>query len=670
MSERDNNLVNTRRNTLLTLFSLAWVTIIVSLYYVLHKPFLPEAAINLAPAGGQLLVAWGLISIGGGLGALIFPGDEYHPLARLGLQAALGLGVMGIGMLVVGSTLGVNAPLMWLLFFLTGGVLRRHVVAWWKTWRGFILIWQASGRLERAIAFGVGLIMLSTLITALAPPLKFDALVYHLTLPRAYLDAGRITYVPWLMYWGMPQISEMLYTWAMALAGAEAAVVLGWMFGVLALVGIFGFINQKFNERSAWIALAALMAGFTTAASLAWGYVGWMTMLYGWAFLMTLDRWVTNRSRVDLIMAGVLVGLALGTKYTAGVLLLCGLGVIARFDRKEPLTKLLLSFLLFGVTGVLVSSPWWLKNLVATGNPFYPFLFPAGAVDQLRLVFYQDQPIWGVWHETIFLPIVATLQGLEGTPGFSASIGPLMLALGALSWIGWGQRSENRRSTLKVAAFISVFGLVIWAVASRISGLLIQTRLYLSLFPAFAVLAGAGFDGLNQIKISQVRVGRVAGVFVLLALYLNVFQIGNAVLRQNAPQTVFSISTEEEYLLNNLGWYAWVLESIDELPEGSQALMLWEPRSYYCTPKCTPDEVLDRWYRDVRSHQDSDEILKAWRDDGYTHLLFYREGADFIRDEDSRYQDSDWQFLEQLLASLPAPLGFGDVYALYPLDAP
>ena len=662
--------MNARRNTLLAILSLTWVTIIVSLYYVLHKPISPHAAISLARSGGQLLVAWGLISIAGGLGALILPADEYHSLARLGLQAALGLGFMGIGMLVVGSTLGVSVPLMWLFFLLMGALLWRRVVAWWKTWREFIPIWQASRRIERVIAVGVGIVLLSTLITALAPPLKFDALVYHLTLPRAYLDAGRITYLPWLMYWGMPQIAEMLYTWVMVLAGAEAAVVLGWMFGVLALTGVFGFISQKFNLRSAWIALAALIAGFTTAASLAWGYVGWMTMLYGIAFLMSIDRWVSNRSRKDLILAGVFAGLALGTKYTAGVLLLCGLGVIAWFGRKEPLKKLLLNLLFIGVTVFLLSSPWWLKNIIATGNPFYPFLFPAGAVDQLRMVFYQDQPVWGAWHEAIFLPIMATLQGLEGTPGFSASIGPLLLALGALAWVGWEQRSENQRSTLQIAAFISVFGLVIWAAASRISGLLIQTRLYLSLFPALAVLAGAGFDGLNQIKIPQVRIGRIASVFVLLALYLNVFQISNAVLRQNAPQTIFSILTDEEYLLNNLGWYAWVLESIDELPEGSQVLMLWEPRGFYCTPKCTPDETLDRWYREVRRHQDSEGILQFWRDDGYTHLLFYREGAKFIQGEDSRYQESDWQSLEQMLESLPAPLEFGDVYALYPLAVP
>ncbi len=643
---------------------------VVSLYYVLHKPLTPQLALSIGRAAGQIIVAWGLVSLGGGVGARLYLGNGCHPLARLAVQAALGLGLLSLVVLVVGATLGVGAPLMWFLFLLLGGVFHRQVIAWWRNWGGFFPIWRAAGRLERGIAFGVALILLSTLITALAPPLKFDALVYHLTLPRAYLAAGRITYLPWLMYWGMPQISEMLYTWGMALGGVEAAVVLGWTFGLVALAGIFGLITQRINLPSAWVAVAALLAGFTTAAAMGWGYVGWMTILQGAACLIALDRWVSHHDRKDLLLAGVFAGFALGTKYTAGILLLGGLGVVAWFGRKAPWKRFLLDLFLFGLTVILASSPWLIKNFVATGNPFYPVLFPGGAMDQLRLDFYQDQPLWGGWLEVILLPMTATLRGVEGTPGFSTSVGPLLLALGALAWIGWGKRPHSQRKSLKVAVIISLVGLVTWAVASRFSGLLIQTRLYLTLFPAFALLAGAGFDGLSRIKVPGVRLRRVAGVLALLVLCLTVIQIGSTVLRQNSLQSLLSITIKEEYLLNNLGWYAWVLESIDELPESSQVLMLWEPRSYYCYPKCTPDEVLDRWYLAVRRHRDTGDILQAWRENGYTHLLFYREGADFIRYTDRRYNVADWQLLEEMLAQLPASLEFGDVYTLYPLTSP
>jgi len=133
---------------------------------------------------------------------------------------------------------------------------------------------------------------------------------------------------------------------------------------------------------------------------------------------------------------------------------------------------------------------------------------------------------------------------------------------------------------------------------------------------------------------------------------------------------LFSISSKEDYLLNNLGWYAWVVESIAELPDDSRVLMLWEPRSYYCAPKCVPDEILDRWVREAHGQQDVGEILGEWRDEGFTHILYYRQGAEFITREDGRYQDYHWQLLDALLGELSDPLEFGDVYALYPLTTP
>ena len=183
-------------------------------------------------------------------------------------------------------------------------------------------------------------------------------------------------------------------------------------------------------------------------------------------------------------------------------------------------------------------------------------------------------------------------------------------------------------------------------------------------------MAAVGFDGLSRLSIPQVRLGRVVGLMVLLVLGLNLIHVGDTVLRQNTLNYLFSKATREDYLLNNLSWFAWALESIDELPDESQVIMLWEPRSFYCAPKCIPDEILDRWIRESRGHGDVDRILDLWREEGFTHLLYYRQGTEFIQREDNRYLDADWQLLDALLGELSDPLEFGDVYSLYPLKTP
>jgi hypothetical protein len=77
------------------------------------------------------------------------------------------------------------------------------------------------------------------------------------------------------MFWGMPQTAEMLYTWAMALAGDPAAASLGWAIGVLTLAGMLGFGLQKLDVDAAWVSAACLVSGYTLASALSWSYVDW-----------------------------------------------------------------------------------------------------------------------------------------------------------------------------------------------------------------------------------------------------------------------------------------------------------------------------------------------------------------------------------------------------------
>lgn len=657
---------------------LLWLVVVVSGYYFYHKPLAIAQAVALVRAVGQFAAALALTSAAGGLGARLFPGDGLHPLTRLALQAALGLGLLGLGVLILGSIVGLQPIVWWILLGLLLILNGRVVGMWMKNWLAARAIWQDSGQLGRILAVGVGVLLLATLIVALAPPLKFDTLVYHLAFPRAYLDAGRVIYLPESMLWGMPQLAEMLFTWAMLLAGAESAMALGWCFGVLALAGTWGYIAPRFGARAAWVAVAALLAGYSSATSLAWGYVGWLMVLLGLAFLVILADWRSTDDSRALVMTGIFAGLSLGAKYTAGVLVLIGLGVIVWTARKALLQppsfprmiEKLLNILLFGGVASLVSAPWWIKNALATGNPVYPFFFQSGAMNAFRLTLQQNQPPWGNWQDLVLLPLRATWTGAEGAPGYSASIGPLLLAFGALAWIGYKARSQDQRGILGVATLVAVLGLALWAAAARFSGLLIQTRMYWSLFPAFALLTAAGFDAVERLRFPQVRTGRIAGVFVALVLWLNVFQVGVSTIKMDAPSVVLGILERDEYRLNNLGGYAWAVDSVAKLPAEARVLMLWEPRSFACLPQCIPDETLDRWHLDRNAYENSTAIAQSWRAAGYTHVLYFRLGADFTRASDERYQPEDWLALDQLLAGIPVVEHFGEGYTLYALELP
>lgn len=585
---------------------------------------------------------------------------------------------MGIGILAAGATVGISSVLAWMMLAVLGIFLRKEILAWWRSWRDLYTLWQESDRFGRTVASGIILISGFTLATALAPPLKFDALVYHLSLPQAYLEANRIIYTPQLMFWGMPQMGEMLYTWAVALSGNETAAVLGWICGLLSLIGLAGYVSTRLGTRSAWVSVAALCSGFSLAASLAWAYVDWLVILFGWAFLVVMDCWRQEGKGQHLAVAGAFVGLALGTKYTAGVLLLAGMvSVIVQARSRVGTYGVARALLHFSFWAVLFSLPWWVKNTLATGNPFYPFIFPAGAMNPLRMDLYQNHIPWGSWQDVLLLPWRATVQGMEAAPGYSASIGPLLLALGVLACLYWPALPMNHQSLVSSAAWIALPGLLVWILASRFSEYLIQSRLYFSLFPSLAVLAGAGFTGLVRKSLPGVKLERVAGALILLVFGFNVLEVGVFSLHQGSLELLLGNRSKEAYLSGNLGGFAPAMQAVRELPPESRVLMLWEPRSLYCHPRCFPDEILDRWLNDRYTGSPSNlkhaagrtagAILHSWQEAGYTHLLFYRLGADFVRQEDGRYRPSDWQALEDLFTRLPAPETFGPAYSLFKL---
>ena len=648
-----------------------WLAALVAGYYVIHKPMSPGLAFSLVRLAWQVGIALAIISVAGGIGRRFLSKISLHPLAALALQAGFGFGLLSLAMLAAGYA-GLFKPLFTGLGLLVLGVLFwRDILSWWSNWRALRTLWQSSDWFGRSVGGLVLLILGFTLLTALAPPLKFDALVYHLALPRHYLLAGRMVYVPQIMFWGMPQTAEMLYTWAMSLGGEPAAVVLGWLVGLVALLGLLGLTTDRLGVGPAWASLAALICGFTLSTGLAWGYNDWWVLLFGLGFLISLSLWLEGHSTGLLALAGLFAGIALSTKYTAGILLICG-GVVILWNWKSlgPGFRPLKSLFQFGLPAVLVFVPWLLKNWLATGNPFYPIVFPAGAMSSLRLALYQGGEVWGNWLDFVLLPVRSTLMGIEGGPGYNASIGPLLVGLGLAAVLSWPALDERQRLLVRLSTLVTLTGFLVWMVAGRFSSYLLQPRLYLSFFSALAVLAGAGYAGFSRFNLSGVRLGRVAGFLVLLVLGLNTFETGLQAIKQGAAKAVLGLSTPDQYLADNLGWFGPAMQSLDKLPAGSRVLMLWEARSLYCLPVCEPDEVIDRWLRDLYEGRAStpaspEEILQSWKETGYTHLLFHKLGADFIRSQSPGNQAGDWQALEALLRRLHLVQNFGDTYLLY-----
>ncbi len=655
-----------QRTLFLGLSAIVWLLAVTTAYMVTHKPFTPEQLLGVMILVWRLGLPVALTLLAGGLGMLARPQAlALPPIATAVLAASLGLGAISLYTLAWGSLIGVNAS----LFILPGLailLLRAHIAAWLGLWhKPEAAAHTAITRLMQGI---IVLLAACQMLFALAPPLNFDALTYHFAIPQAYIAQGNIHYIPTLMFWGMPQLAEMLFTLLMLAGGVQAASVLGWLVGLLALAGVWDLARAHFSAPAAWLAAASLLAGETLILSLGSGYVEWVTILYGWGMLAALSAWLGTKQPAPLALAGLCAGLALSSKYTAGVGLLGAGAAVMVFSGSWR--AMLRNALLFGSPALLVFAPWMLKNLLATGSPVYPLLFPTSDFDSIRMAFYNFAPRQPDWSRLLLLPWLATVLGVEKGIGYSASIGPILLGFSPFAWLAWRQAQHPaRRRVLALAAVILLSGFLAWAVGSQVRGLLVQTRLYMVIFPAWALLAAGGFAAISGIASAQVRFGNVAAALAALAMVFVGYETINRTVSADAAGAALGLRSESSYLEHNLGAFPLALDAMRALPDDSRVLMLWETRGFYCQPRCDSDEIIDRWFHDWRTAGNMAAVLDGWRSSGYTHLLLRADGMMFVRneDKDAPYTPADWAAFDNLLNGLLVVQQIGGAYTLYDL---
>lgn len=660
---------NIRREVFILTAVVLWILLVLGGYYIFHKPISTEMLA--APLYALLDIAFMVLftAFSGGLGCRLLKLENLPPLTRSAVQYALGIGIVGLAWFFIGAVGLYYFPVVVLAFAVGIYLLQRDILAWFKSLRSITRTWSQSSRFEKLLAAISFLLLLYQLLLALAPPLKWDALAYHLQLPRQYLAAGRIVFVPENPYWGHPQLVEMLYTLAMSIHRVETAAVLGWSAGVIFLLGLLGYTNTllarirrvSVGVSAGWMAVTAVMAGLTYRSLLGWAYNDHFSALFGLCTLVMLFEWLETRQSKWLLWAGVFCGFALGTKWTSGVLLLAAASAIYLYRRGSWLTRR--DVLVAAAAVVLPVLPWLARNLIVTGNPVYPYFFGTTWFDAARLASANPPNASINWWMHILLPFSSTWAGVDSAAGFSADIGPLLLLFALPGFFLYWRIPQTR--IMGIALGFAAVGM---GIASLRLGHLMQTRLYFAVLPALAIPCGWGWEWLQRQIIQGVRLGRIFSAVVLLVMGLAFWQDSFAVTRAAPLAVTLGSQTGEEYLQRNLGSTITAMRKLEELPEGSRILMLWEPRGLYAPLNAQADLWIDRWRTDRRELSSAEAILSRWREQGFTHLLVYQQGIELIRPQAGQAESEDWSVLNQLLTMLPASEAAGSTYQLYRLE--
>ncbi len=649
----------------LVVLALAWLFAVTFNYYIVHKPFTIENALAIVNALGDVLVAGALFALAAALGRRVTRTVAFTaPLEAIVFQTGLGLGLISFTTFALGLGGLLNRILFWLLLLLASFLLRGE---WLSLWRALPTIQlPIASRFERALALFIAASLGLALLVTLTPTLGWDAQLYHLLEGKIALAQGRIAPPPDILSLSDPSLVEMLYLAAMALKddGAAAPIHLG--FALLTLGALFAFSQRFFSTRVGWVASAILLAVPSFLLVSTWPYNDAALAFYAFGALYAA---VIAKEKLEahwLILAGAFAGLALGMKYTA-LVIPPALIVVLWFSRRR------LAFVHWGLVLIpcaLAAAPWYLRNLVFMGNPVYPFFFGGRFWDAFRGYGYQGFGT-GLANDPLRLlrvPWEATILGQEGKIGYSATIGPVLLACLPLLILVWREiKGKASRSVLRdgLAFIATLYGF--WLVGMAATGSLVQMRLLFPAFPALTLVAAVALDDLPILDLPQFSLARFARWLVALVLGLTLLSQTLDFIVLNPLPYLTGFETRDGYLAQRLtpSGYWDALQFLGRLP-APKVLFLWEPRAYYAPDSATvqPDEILDTFAHLRYQYRDAAGIARALREQGYTYVLLNRWGLDFqLSDAMSGLSLDDVRMLQELTTHYAQ-----QIYGALPLD--
>lgn len=284
-------------------------------------------------------------------------------------RAAGGLAILSYAWLLL-ALAGLLQP--WLAWLLLGvGAVGGALVAL----RGDRPRWvnsraSSTGFLLPAFLAAFGLTVV--LPMALTPPVSTDALVYHLTLPKWYIEAGGLVALPRFALAAFPAQMEMLYAWLLLLGHPGAAKLLHFATG-LAAAGLAGAAAaRRSSPWSGWSAAAVLLTTPVVLLNMSWAWLDAALGLFVLVGTLELLGLAEDPRPGRAVRAGLYWGMALGLKYTAPLYLAVALPVcLWPIPPRSSRRALVAGLVVVAVAAVLVS-PYLVRNALIYGNPTHP----------------------------------------------------------------------------------------------------------------------------------------------------------------------------------------------------------------------------------------------------------------------------------------------------------
>ncbi len=248
---------------------------------------------------------------------------------------------------------------------------------WWK--KRILQIWDDRENFHWTVSpvekVFLAVISILALAAAILPPLGYDAHEYHLAVPQAYLSEAGWQAFSTNVYAAFPMNVEMLYLWPIASSSAAGCTIVNLQFAIIATFAVWCLsVRWGISRNTLMVPIVFLSTGLVIRlilqANIDLGLTASAAVL-----LLAYERYRERESNIDLFMMTTAIGFALGAKYIAILSVVVPFSVMVFVDAAlTQRKKLAMAWAIVMAGGLLIFSPWLIRNYLLYQNPVYPLL--------------------------------------------------------------------------------------------------------------------------------------------------------------------------------------------------------------------------------------------------------------------------------------------------------
>lgn len=494
--------------------------------------------------------------------------DRAHPAAVVGISGLVGLGLAGL----ITGIVGLLPYGVAIAGFVLAGLLAVSLAT--QAFRKTLWLRPFARRPQGAewlVGLAIAVPLLAGVVGTLAPSTTsdWDTIAYHLAVPKIWLHAGQIQPISFIHHSNFPGSIDLLYLWGLAYGGQAGAKAFTLVAFVLGLLAIFGLARTRYGASSACWAAAAFASVPVVVWETGTGYIDVVHGLYAGLGAWLLFSGIEAGRRGEILVGGVLLGFAAGTKYT-GLQALIAVGVVlaALLLIRPSLRSMTKSIATAAALSLVIAAPWYVRNAAWTGNPVFPFFFERfGGKHWTQLqadVYRNEQKTFGVpFDGPLSIPhavlglayqpgryinpgqklMVVDGKPVGGTGNPMGAVGCATLAsmlVGLAFWRSLRKPAQDALAEPAVLAWTGI-GLLMWVFLSQ------QSRYGLSFAPPLAILAGG--------LITTLPLGRLLAALVVVQTAWTGYLAKETLLSPERVRAALGAESEAQYLRRNLGFY-------------------------------------------------------------------------------------------------------------------